>query len=98
MKCRAGIDEQVAVALEVEAVVAVAAVERAAARPDELASAQSAQVVGDEGLRLVDQARQLADAAVAGGQLAQELPTERMPRQLENEGRSFRPPATRYFS
>ena len=40
-------------------------------------------MVRDEVLRLADQARQLVHGAVAAGQLAQQLPTQRMARQLK---------------
>jgi hypothetical protein len=45
-------------------------------------------VVGDQVLRLADQPGQLADDAVAPGQLTQEAPTKGMPGQLKELGRS----------
>src|SRR5262249_56202320 len=86
MEGRARIGEQAAVVLEVEAVVAVAAVERALARDDDARRAQLAQVVGDEWLRLAQRRHELTDAAIAPGELVQQQPADRVPGELEDLG------------
>ena len=74
-------------ALEVEPVVGVAAVERAAVRRHETARAEETQVVRDEVLRPADHLRQLADTTVRGGELGEQPPTERVPSELEQDRR-----------
>src|SRR6266516_4549061 len=71
VECRTGCDQQLAAAGQVEAVVGVPAVGRAAARPHQLALKEPAEVVGDEALGLAEETSQLADLAVAASQLAQ---------------------------
>ncbi len=83
----AGPGEQLTAAREVNAVVGVAAVEGAAAHRHEAAGAEAAEVVGDEILRLAEHVRELADLAVAAGELAEELPAERVSGELEEGGR-----------
>jgi hypothetical protein len=87
MQGRSRSGEQLAAALHVEAVVAVAAVERAPTDGDQPRSAQLPQVVGDERLLLVERADQFPNAAVAPRKLAQEAPTQRMARRAEDKGR-----------
>ena len=87
MQRRARAGEQLAAAGEIEHVVRVAAVGQAAARRDQAAVAQAAQVVGDEVLALVGQRTQLPDAPVAARQLAQQPPAQRMARQLQEARR-----------
>ena len=76
-----------AVLLEVEAVVGVAPVERAAVRSDETARAEQTQVVRDEVLRLADRVRELADAPVRGSELGEQAPADRMTCELEEDRR-----------
>jgi hypothetical protein len=80
--------EHLAAALEIDAVVGVAPVGRAAARGDELRVPQAAQVVRDEVLRYTDRRRQLADAPVAPRQLGEETPAERVSDELERAGQT----------
>ena len=70
--------EQLTAARQLEHVVGVAAVGGAAARRDEAAVAQLAQVVRDEALAPAGQLAQLADAPIAARQLAQQPPAQRM--------------------
>jgi hypothetical protein len=83
----AGLAEQLAAAREVEAVVAVAAVEGAAANRDQSDLPQLPQVVGDERLWLAQRARQLAHAAVAPRELAQQPPAQGVRREPEDRRR-----------
>ena len=87
MKGRAGVAEQLLAAVEVEAVVDIATVGCAAVRRDQLGPAQCAQVVGGETLRQLERAHQLAHAAVAPRELAQQAPPQRVPGELEEHRR-----------
>ena len=90
-----GVGEELAAAGEIEDVVAVAPVGGAAVAADEAAVAQAAQVVGDEVLRPARELAQLADPAVALGQLAQQPPAERVAgeaEELRRCGRGARDP------
>ena len=84
---RAGAGQQLAAAREVERVVGVAAVGRAAARRHEAAVAELAQVVRDQVLRLADQRASARHPAVAAGQLAQQPPAQRVSGQLQETRR-----------
>ena len=84
---RAGRREEAAVTLEVEPVVGVAAVERAAVRGDETAGPEEAQVVRDEVLRPADHVGELADTPVRGSELGEQPPADRMTRELEQDRR-----------
>src|SRR6185312_11537170 len=68
---------------QIDPVVGVAAIGGAAPRRYQRAIAQLAQMVRDQVLRLADERRQLADDAVAAGELAQQAPTHGMPGQLQ---------------
>src|SRR5918995_6055 len=72
---------------QLEDVVAVAPVGRAATHRDETAVAQLAQVVGDEALAPARERAQLADPPVAAPQLAQQPPPQRVPRQPQEPRR-----------
>ena len=87
MQRGAGAREQLTAAREIEHVVGVAAVGEAAARRDQPAVAQLAQVVGDQALSLAGQLAQLADAAIAVRKLAQQSPTQRVTGQSEKARR-----------
>src|SRR6266568_2150978 len=87
MQRRAGRGEQLTAASEVEAVVGVAPVGRAAAHRHQPARAELAEVVGDETLRSPEQAGELADLAVAAGQLIQQPPSQWMPGELQKARR-----------
>src|SRR5215469_1809476 len=89
MERGSGFRQQLAEPLEVECVVAVACVEGTASRGDELRRPELAQVVGDERLRLADRRRQLAHAAVAQRELAEEPPAERMAGEAKEHRRSI---------
>jgi hypothetical protein len=82
----AGRREQRATAREVEAVVRLAAVGRAAPRRDEAVGSQARQVVGDEALRSADEPGELADLAVAARQLGEEPPAQRVTREAQEAG------------
>jgi hypothetical protein len=82
-----GIPEQLPAAREVEAVVAVAAVERALPYEHEVGLAQLAKVVRDERLRLLDRPGQLAYATVAARELTEQSPPQRVRRQSKHGGR-----------
>ena len=72
---------------EVDGVVAVAAVRRAAASGHEAAVAEMAQVVRHQALRLVDQRHQLRHGPIAAHQLLQQPPTHRVRRQSHERRR-----------
>jgi hypothetical protein len=83
----AGARQQLAAARQLEDVVRVASVGRAAMHRDQTAVAQLAQVVGDQALAPAGQRAQLADAPVAARQLAQQPPTQWVPGQPEERRR-----------
>ena len=83
MEGPAGGGQQVTHTGQIDRVVGVPAIGRAAPRRHQTGIPQLAQVVRDQVLRLTDQARQLVHHAVAPGQLAQQPPTQGMPRQLQ---------------
>ena len=87
MQRRAGARQQLAAARQIEHVVGVAAVGGAAARRDQAAVAQLAQVVGDQALAPARQLAQLAHAPIAARQLAQQPPAQRVPRQPQEPRR-----------
>ena len=64
-----GLGQQLAAAGQVDAVVGIPAVGRAAPGGHQPARPQPAQMVGDQALRLAGQVRELADLPVAAGQL-----------------------------
>ena len=74
----AAVGQRIRAAVQVQVVVAVAAVEAAARGGDQPAVAQQPQVVGDQVLRLVDPCHQLADPVVAVGEFGQQLPAQRV--------------------
>jgi hypothetical protein len=74
-------------ALEVEHVVAVAAVRDAAPSRDEAAVPQPTEVVRDQALPPTCQLAQLADAAITPCELAEKLPPKRVSGQLEERRR-----------
>ncbi len=78
-----GHGEAVAELGEVETVIDVALVGRAAAFAHQLVPAQLAQVVGNQVLRLVKKRNQLADLAVASGESLDQAPTLVVGQQLE---------------
>ena len=80
-------DEQLTAARQLEHVVRVTAVGEAAARRDQPAVAQPAQVVRDEALALVGELAQLADPPIAVRQLAQQPPPQRVARELQESRR-----------
>src|SRR4051812_8406513 len=83
MQRRACRRQELATPVEVERVVRVTAVGRAAARRHEATVAQPAQVIRDKALPLPRELAQLADAPVAACQIAQQLPPQRVARKLE---------------
>jgi hypothetical protein len=78
VQCGPAVGQRFRAAVQVEVVVAVAAVEGAAGGVDQPRVPQQPEVVRDQVLRLVDPARQLADALVAVGERAQQLPPQRV--------------------
>ena len=66
--------EQVAAAEQIDPVVDVAAVRRAAPGAHEARIAQLGQVIRDQVLRLAQQFGELANPAIAAGQLTEQLP------------------------
>ena len=77
-------------AREVDRVVAVASVGRAATRGDEPAVAQLAQVVRHQALRLADELGQLPHGPVAAHELAEQPPPQRMCHQPHEPRRVIR--------
>ena len=73
--------QRLAAGEEVDGVVAVAAIRRAASRRHEPTFAEQAQVVGHQALRLVDQHHQLPHGPIALHELSQQPPPQRMRRQ-----------------
>lgn len=71
MQSGAGTDQQVGAMVQIEVVVAVAAVEAAACGGNQPAVAEQPQMVGDQILRLAHQTHQLTDPVIAGGQFGQ---------------------------
>ena len=78
MQRRAGSLQLFSARREMDGVVAVASIGRAATRAHEPAVAELAQVVRHETLLLADERRQLANRAVAVRELAQQPPPQRM--------------------
>ena len=70
--------QRVRAAVQVQVVVAVAAVEAAASGGDQPAAPQQPQMVGDQVLRLTGQLDQFADPVVACGQFGQQPPPQRV--------------------
>jgi hypothetical protein len=87
MQGRAACRKQIATAREVERVVGVASVGRAAVARDNSLGSQPAEMVRDQALRPLDQPTQLANASVAARELAQQPPAERIGRQPQEAGR-----------
>src|SRR6266540_2196696 len=73
-----GAGQRVGAAVQVQVVVAVAAVEAAAGGGDQATVAQQPQVVGDQVLRMADQCDQLTDPQVAAGEFGQQPPAQRV--------------------
>src|SRR5205807_6314296 len=71
---------------QIDRVVGVPAIGRTAPRRNQAGIPQLAQVVRDQVLRLIEQAGELVHHAVAPGQLTQQTPTQRMPRDLQELG------------
>ena len=91
MQGGAGMGQRVCAALEVQVVVAVAAVEAAATGGDQPTVTQQPQVVGDQVLRLTDPRHQFTDPVVAVGELGQQPPPQRVGGQAqERRGRLAR--------
>jgi DNA-binding transcriptional ArsR family regulator len=84
----AGCAEEAPTSFEIDAVVRVATVGRAAPSRHETGVAQFPQVVRDEVLRLTHRLRQLADATVGGGELGEQVPPNRVTCELEEDGRA----------
>lgn len=90
MECGAGVGEELAARPQVQAVVGVPAVGRAASGAHQAAVAQPAEVVGGQALSLPEQRRQLAHLPVAAGQLAQQPPPHGVSGQAQETGRRRR--------
>ena len=73
--------ERLAAGDQVDGVVAVAAVRRAAADRHQAAVAQQSQVIRDQALRFVDQRRQLRHRPITAHQFVQQTPSNRVRRQ-----------------
>ena len=71
---------------EIDGVVAVAAVGRAATRADQPARAQLTQVVGHQALPLAEELRQLPNRAVAVHELAEQAPPQWIRQQPHESG------------
>ena len=83
----AGVGQEFAAAGQVDAVIGVSAVGRTAPGRHQPARPELAEVVGNQALRLAEQAGELADLPVAPGQLGQQPPAQRMPRQPQEPRR-----------
>ena len=88
MQGPARLDQQLAAPCQVDAVVGVPPVSRAAPGGDQPAAPELTEVVGDQALWLAEQVGELADLPVAAGQFGQQPPAQRMPGQPEEPGRS----------
>lgn len=82
-----GVHEQRTAAAEIEDVVRIPAVERAATGRNETRLPKAAQVIGDEALRRPHRRDQLTHTLITSRQFPQESPTQRMRRKLEHRGR-----------
>jgi hypothetical protein len=71
MKGRPCLAKQFNAACDIQAVVAVAAIERAPPRRDDLGGSQLAQVVRDETLGLIERTNEFVDPSIAPGEFAQ---------------------------
>jgi hypothetical protein len=89
MQGGAGRGQQLTAARQVDAVVRIPAVRRAAPHGHQPAIAQPGQVIGDQVLRLAEQGCQLADLPVTAGQLAQQPPAPRFPGQPQEPRRKL---------
>ena len=87
MQRSAGARQQLAAAREIEDVVGVATVRRAAAHRDDTPVSQLAQVVRDEALAAARERAQLPHAPIAACQLAHQPPPQRMPREPQKPRR-----------
>src|SRR5690606_9221012 len=90
MQARACFTEQVTAVEQIGAVVDVAPVGGAPSRRDETGTAQLAEVVRDEVLRLAGERDELTHAPVAAPELGHELPAERIGDEPEDLGRRGR--------
>ena len=83
MKSLAARPDHLPAAGEVEHVVAVAAIRRAAPPRQEPRHPQTSEVVGDQALLAPYQRAQLTDPSIAVGELGEELPAQRVGRQTQ---------------
>ena len=96
MQRAAGRRQQLPAARQVEAVVGVAPIGRAAPHRHQPLGPQPPQVVGDQALRSSDQGAQLAHLSIAAPELAQQPPAQRVPGQPhEARRRDIRTPGRR---
>lgn len=86
MQQRAAVREELAAPLEVEGVVTVAPIGLAAARPHHPLGPQPAEVIRDQVLRQLEPRTQLAHPQITAGELGQQEPPSRMPREPEKAG------------
>jgi hypothetical protein len=70
--------ERLSATRQIEAIVGVTAVGRAASRKDEACRSQLAEMVGHQILRLTHQSAELTHLAIALGELGQQPPAERV--------------------
>jgi hypothetical protein len=87
MKRRAGPGEQLLAALQIQQVIGVAAVRRAAPTGDHLLGAELTEVVGDKALAQLKPRAELPDPPIAVCQLGQQPPAHGMPSELEKARR-----------
>jgi hypothetical protein len=87
MEQPAGCPKQVRTVRQVEAIVSVATVGRAAARLHEARCSEAAEMVRDQILLLPHQSAQLAHLAIAVCELRQQPPSERVAGETEKGGR-----------
>ena len=83
MQRGAGRGQQIAEARDVDCVIRVATIRRAAVRRDQAGVTQFPEMVRDEVLGLTRPVRQLVHHQIAAGQFAEQLPPQRMPRKLQ---------------
>jgi len=87
MQDTTALGEKLLAAPEVEPVVRLARVERAAPPLDHPIGLQTPEVVGDQRLRVPEPIAELAHAAIAPCELDQDPPSQRMRCQLQEAGR-----------
>ena len=91
MQSGAGAGEQLGATIDIHAVVGIASIGGAAPHGNQPVRPQLAEVVGNQILRLADEAHQLADPPVAARELGQQPPSNGMPHEHQRAWRMKAP-------